>query len=298
MITQIKNFLIHLRLHYQFLLLSGGYLLGGLMSAEMNNQVYWLQFLNVHILLYGGATAFNSWWDKDEGPIGGLRKPPEMKKWMHPVSLLMMFAGFGWALYVNLVYSFVFFVSLVLFWLYSTPAARWKGHPVLSLIAIGISTGFNSVLLGILAAGGVIDSALLMAASGATLILLSLYPVSQVYQTEEDSRRNDRTFAAVYGIKIVRMFFAVSFAAGTVLLSFAIYLNYPLPALLLLTASVLTWVILLKMIFTLQGTHDEYSAVMRAKFSASFSFVLFLVIANAIRHEWIGQTEFLKYFIN
>ena len=297
MLVQIKNFILHLRLHYQFLLLSGGYLLGGLMADQMNTTEYWLQFLNVHVLLYGGATAFNSWWDKDEGPIGGLKNPPEMKPWMRSVSLAMMFLGLIWAFKAGWAYSLVYLVSLVLFWLYSTPVARWKGNPILSLVAIGISTGFNSVLLGVLSAGGAINITLLLSALGAMMVLLSLYPVSQIYQTEEDSRRNDRTFAAVYGLQKVRTFFAVSFITGAILLCSAIYMIYPIPALILLGATIISWFILLKIVLNLNGAKGEYDAVMKVKFLASFLFVVFLMTANAIRYEWIGQTEFLKYFI-
>jgi len=295
--VQLINFILHLRLHYQFLLLSGGFLLGGLMANEMNTLQFWLQFLNVHVLLFGGATAFNSWWDKDEGPIGGLKNPPEMRPWMRTASLGMMFLGLIWAFTVGWIYSLVYLISLILFWLYSTPAARWKGDPILSLFAIAFSTGFNSVLLGALAAGGAIDFILLLSATGASLVLLSLYPVSQIFQTEEDLRRNDRTFAAVFGLQKVRMFFAVSFITGAVLLCSAVYLIYPIPALILLGAAMISWIILMKIILKLKGAKDEYDAVMKMKFLASFSFVVFLIAANAIRYEWIGQTGLLKYFI-
>ena len=38
-------------------------------------------FLSVHILLFGGVTVYNSYWDKDTGPIGGLRAPPPLAPW-------------------------------------------------------------------------------------------------------------------------------------------------------------------------------------------------------------------------
>lgn len=296
MLTEIKNFLVHLRLHYQFFLLSGGYLLGGLMADQMNTLQFWMQFLNVHILLFGGATAYNSWWDKDEGSIGGLKNPPKMKEWMHPVSLMFIVFGWIWSFTLGWMYSSIFLFSLVLFWLYSTPLARWKGHPVLSLIAIAISTGFNSVLLGTLAAGGAIDGAILLGALGASLILLSLYPVSQIYQKEEDHRRGDKTFAAVYGIKAVQIFFTVSFITGSVLLCTALFTMYPKPTLLLFVAVICSWLVLNRMILNLQGLTTEYETVMKAKFLASLSFVIFLIISNAIRYEWIGETILLTYF--
>ncbi len=293
---EIYHFFLHLRLHYQFFLLSGGYLLGGLMAGQMDTGQFWLQFLNVPILLFGGATAYNSYWDKDEGPIGGLRNPPKMTLWMHPVSLLFMFAGWIWAYQVGTVYFLVYGFSLLLFWLYSTPHARWKGNPHLSLVAIALSTGLNSVLLGATAAGGSLSVTLVLAAIGASLVLLSLYPVSQIYQFDEDQKRGDITFAGCYGVMGVKRFYLFSYFFGLLVLSAGLYSFFIIPALLLFIIGLLSGVIIFKIIVTLTGDPVEYKTVMRVKLLASLSFVLFLLIANSIRHEWIGNTALKIYF--
>ncbi len=293
MLRELFHFILHLRLHYQFLLLSGGYLLGGLMAGTMNESQFWIQFLNVHVLLFGGATAYNSYWDKDEGPIGGLKNPPKMTGWMHIASLLMMYAGWIWAWQVGMVYFLVYGVSLIFFWLYSTPFFRWKGKPHLSLVAIAFSTGFNSVLLGSLAAGGAIDSVLILAAAGASFVLLSLYPVSQVYQSDEDGKRGDVTFTAHYGLAMVKRFFLVTFFGGLVLFSSAMSFLYPIPATALVIVGTLSGLVIRQNIVSLTGNESEYDRVMKVKFIASLSFVLFLLASNAIRYEWI-QTEVLK----
>jgi 1,4-dihydroxy-2-naphthoate octaprenyltransferase len=295
MIREIGHFILHLRLHYQFLLLSGGYLLGGLLAGSMDTIQFWTQFMNVHILLFGGATAFNSYWDKDEGPIGGLKHPPKMTNWMHPVSLAFMIAGWVWSLQVSWIYFMIYGVSLILFWLYSTPLARWKGHPVLSLIAISLSTGFNSVLMGTVAAGSEVNLTVLTAAAGASLILLSLYPVSQIYQVDEDKKRGDHTFALTFGISGVKMFYHISYFTGLLLLWYGLYTLYLIPALVLGGVALVSGIFIGKKIVGLSGSKNEYDIVMKLKFAASMSFVLFLFISNMIRHNWI-HSELLKSF--
>ncbi|MCC5940357.1 MAG: UbiA prenyltransferase family protein [Balneolaceae bacterium] len=296
MLKEIKDFLLHLRLHYQFFILSGGYLLGGLIADEMNTTQFWVQFLNVHILLFGGATAYNSYWDKDEGPIGGLKHPPKMTAWMHKVSLLMMFAGWAWAITVNIGYFLVFGVSLLLFWLYSTPHARWKGRPLASMVAIALSTGTNSVLLGFWAAGGLFTPALIAVSAGAALILLSLYPTSQVYQIEEDSKRGDKTFTMRFGLNGVKLFFRFSYLSGLILLTLGFYAIYTVPAIALFITALLSFFILNAFVTRLKGVIREYPIVMKIKFAASLAFVLFLIASNAIRYEWIGDTFLRTYF--
>lgn len=292
MVREIKHFLMHLRLHYQVFILSGGYLLGGFIANQMETAQYWQQFINVHVLLYGGATAFNSYWDKDTGPIGGLKSPPKMTLWMHHMSLLLMMAGAAWAFFTSFLYGCVYTVSMLFFWLYSTPHARWKGHPHLSLVAIGISTGLNSVLLGVLAAGGELSITVLLSSAGAMFILLSLYPVSQIYQTEEDSRRGDHTFAIRYKIGGVKNFFLVTFFTGLVLLCISMFQVYQTTAVVLFITGLCSGFILWKLIFGLKGEQDEYSSVMKIKFFASFSFVLSLLAANFLRYGWLAAPFF------
>jgi len=288
MLKEIANFLLHLRLHYQLLILSGGFILGGYISGEMDATRYWFQFLNVHILLFGGATAYNSWWDKDTGPIGGLKHPPKMSRWMHPVSLLFMFGGLALAVWVGFVFTLVFFISLVLFWLYSTPHYRWKSDPHLSLVAIAISTGFNSVLMGTLAAGGAISVNVVLAAAGASLILLSLYPVSQIFQIEEDKVRYDRTFASTYGVNGIKKFYLVSYIAGSISLSAAILFQNITAGLLLICGISVSGTVIARSILSLVGQPDEYTIVMKMKFFASLSFVCFFLAGNMIRHGWVS----------
>ena len=296
MLREIKHFLIHLRLHYQFFILSGGYLLGGLLADQMQTADYWLQFLNVHLLLFGGATVFNSYWDKDEGPIGGLKRPPKLAHWTRSASIGLMVIGWIWSIPYGWFYSATYAISLLLFWLYSTPLARWKGNPMLSLLAIGVSTGTNSVFLGYLAAGGVLKASVLFGAAGAGLILLSLYPVSQVFQADEDRERGDVTFYVAYGLPVVKSFFFFSYIAGLMLITYAIYIQYMAPAILLFIVGLASFLYILRFVLGLEGKEEEYENVMKIKFLASLSFVLFLLAANAIRYEWLGETLFQNYF--
>ena len=287
-LRRLLHFILHLRLHYQFFILSGGYLLGGYLSDQMYAAQFWIQFFNVHVLLFGGATAYNSWWDKDEGAIGGLKHPPKMEKWMHPASLLFMFTGWVWSIFTGFEYAAVYGTSLLFFWLYSTPHARWKGKPLLSLAAIAVSTGFNSVLLGLWAAGGVFNAAVLLSAVGASTILLSLYPVSQIFQIDEDRNRGDETFTAHYGLESTKKFFVISYLFGLSFLSFGLYLAEGVIGPIIFILGSFSFLIIRRMINPMEGRKAEYKNVMKTKFFASLSFVLFLMAAGTIKHSWFS----------
>tara|TARA_R110000868_G_scaffold37111_13_gene131590 strand:- start:5436 stop:6317 length:882 start_codon:yes stop_codon:yes gene_type:complete len=282
--TQLWHFILHLRLHYQFLILSGGYLLASLFLEQPNWNQFWVQFLNVHVLLFGGATAYNSYWDKDEGAIGGLKSPPKMTKWMWVVSLIMQFIGLAWAWSIGDSYALIYLVSLILFWLYSTPLARWKGKPILSLFVIGISTGTNSFLMGYLSGGG--DSLTAsdgLVALGVACVILSLYPVSQVFQIEEDQKRGDTTFTMKYGLSTIKKFYYGMFLIGATLIASFLYLQEEMVGLIFGGMSILSFLGIGYFVQNLEGKAEEYGAVMKIKFLASFGFVAFILSTLLIK---------------
>ncbi|HLR24872.1 MAG TPA: UbiA family prenyltransferase [Fodinibius sp.] len=292
---QIWHFILHLRLHYQFLILSGAYLMGSLVSEGFYFKDFLIQFLNVHVLLFGGATAYNSFWDKDEGPIGGLSNPPEMAGWMWSVSLGIQAAGFVVAWLAGLIFTGFYTISLLLFWLYSSPLTRWKSHPHKSFAAIGISTGFNPVMMGVIASGGSLDRlSVWIIALGVMLILLSLYPISQVYQMEEDSRRGDRTFALAYGKKGVLIFFKTAFSLGLILTAAALSFNFLRLGILFGAGGVLIALVINHKIAELFSAEEgSYRQVMSIKYGTSLAFVCFLLASLILKY---GELPLFKKY--
>ncbi|GAA5521586.1 UbiA family prenyltransferase [Aliifodinibius salicampi] len=300
--TQIWHFLLHLRLHYQLFILSGPFLLGALLSENFNTGWFLVQFFNIHVLLFGGATAYNSFWDRDKGPIGGLTNPPEMTQWMWFASLLIQMIGLLIALPVGTFFVGIYVLSILLFWLYSSPWTRWKGHPHKSLFAIGISTGFNSVLMGYYATGfGPLYPSVWIAGVGATLILLSLYPISQLYQQEEDRDRGDRTFAISYGRHIVIRFFESTFILGLLLTALAITLRHLRLGLVFGVAGIIIGLLIhreLKKVLVQNKETDEYKSVMQIKYRTSLAFVSFLILALLAKHyDFLHSLPLVEWFM-
>ncbi|MBN2731690.1 MAG: UbiA prenyltransferase family protein [Balneolaceae bacterium] len=289
-LKQAGDFIIHLRWHYQMFILSGGFLLGGYLSPTVDWSPFLVQFLNVHLLLFGGATAYNSFWDKDEGPVGGLKDPPPMHRWMWGASLFLQFIGLMIALPAGLFFVLIYALSIVLFWLYSSPLFRWKGTPLRSLIAIGISTGTNSVLMGYLAAGNhILTSTSLIAAIGVALMVLSLYPVSQLYQLDEDMQRGDQTFSVQFGFAGVIRFFAVAFTSGVVLVALSIgqiqdWLGWTFCMIGIVVGA---WIY--NQFKSLKAEKDDYQTVMRIKYGTSMAFVVFLVLLLILKFYRMGM---------
>jgi 4-hydroxybenzoate polyprenyltransferase len=199
----VKDILIHLRLHFQ-LLLSPVFLWGWLVAGGEGLTVsVALAFIAFHVFLYAGATAFNSYYDRDEGPVGGLERPPPVTAALLPVSLAMKAIGLLVAALVNVTFALIYALFAVLSLAYSQPLVRLKARPWSSLLTVAFGQGVLAFLGAWAAARGSIAAAWslegVLGSLAAALMILGLYPLTQLYQVDEDLARGDRTVAVAWG---------------------------------------------------------------------------------------------------
>jgi 1,4-dihydroxy-2-naphthoate octaprenyltransferase len=189
-----------------------------------------LAFVAFHVFLYGGATAFNSYYDRDVGPVGGLERPPPVVSELLPFSLGVK--AFGWLLaaLVNWAFFLAYGAFLLLSLAYSHPLIRLKGRPMLGLLAVGLGQGVLVFLGAWAASRGEVASAWspagFLGTVSATLLIVGLYPLTQLYQVQEDRARGDRTLAVAWGPGACFVIALVCQAAGGLALLAALYGRY------------------------------------------------------------------------
>jgi 4-hydroxybenzoate polyprenyltransferase len=201
-----RAILLHLRLPFSLFLLPV-FLFAVSQSPASNLGLTVAVFLILHLLLYPASNAYNSYYDKDEGSIGILENPPPVNKTLFWVALtfdglaLLLGAFVGWA-----------FVGYLLIYgliskAYSHDRIRLKKYPVLSWLVVGFFQG-GFTFLGVFQAinqlpvmGVLTDSRVWLAAMLCTLNLLAVYPITQIYQHDEDARRGDLTMSRLLGIR-------------------------------------------------------------------------------------------------
>jgi 1,4-dihydroxy-2-naphthoate octaprenyltransferase len=198
-----RTVLVHLRLHYQLLFLSPLFLFGFLLGGAQPSVRALVGFVSFHVFLYGGVTAYNSFYDRDEGPVGGLRAPPPVVPELLPASLAIKLVGFGLAVWVGFGFASLYALVVALSIAYSHPRFRWKARPLLSLVVVAFGQGAVGFFSGYLCAREPAPLLFawqpLLGAAVASATTVSLYPLTQLYQIQEDRARGDRTFAVVFG---------------------------------------------------------------------------------------------------
>lgn len=218
-LTLIKELLIHLRLHYQ-LLLAPIFLWGYFLAGARPDLDFWLAFVAFHLFLYGGMTAFNSYYDRDEGPVGGLIKPPPVRPELLYFSLIVQSLGMILAALVNLSFLLIYVTLFGLGIAYSLPGIRLKGQALAGLVTVGLGQGVLASLGGWVAAKPnvtLLEAVDWLGILAVTLITAGFYPLTQIYQIDEDRARGDLTFAAWAGPRGT-FFFAITIQGVAILL--------------------------------------------------------------------------------
>ena len=173
----------------------GAALRGAQLGAGIRGLLVWVVCLN------GGTLALNSVFDKDEGDIGYLRAPPAPPHHLLAFSLGLLAVGqvlaFGLPADYRIVYAVCFAMSLA----YSVPPLRFKAVAGVDWVINMWGFGTFTPYAGWAATGRPLDLTHGLVLLGFCPLFASLYPLTQIYQFEEDRRRGDRTLALILGMK-------------------------------------------------------------------------------------------------
>jgi 4-hydroxybenzoate polyprenyltransferase len=185
----------HTLLGYVLAVGVAGALHGEQIGAALLALVIWVVFLN------GGTLAINSVFDKDEGDIGYLNSPPALPRYLLHFSLALLSGGQALAFLLPVGFRIAYAICFLLSVLYSVPPFRFKAVAgvdwVINMWGFGTFTPYAAWA----ATGRPLDL-------GHGLVLLAfcplfagLYPLTQLYQFDEDRRRGDRTLALILGMR-------------------------------------------------------------------------------------------------
>jgi len=189
-------------------------------------------FLALHLFIYPASNGYNSYIDQDEGPIGGLENPPKPSRNLFWAALIFDILGLVIMLLVNWQAFLLVLTYMLASRAYSSPQLRLKGLPWVGFFTVVIFQGavtFAMVYLG----AGKDDISILLEhwplLIGSSLLIAGVYPLTQVYQHEEDAANGDRTISLVLGYKGTFLFSMAMFmvAGGFVFLEFYAFEQLP-----------------------------------------------------------------------
>jgi 1,4-dihydroxy-2-naphthoate octaprenyltransferase len=222
-----RSALAHLRFIFS-LFLFPVYLFALSQTADVPIGKALLVFFIWHFLAFPASNGYNSYFDRDEQSIALLEKPPEVDISLYYFSLFIEVLAFGLSFFISWYFAVAVLVYGIMSKLYSHPATRLKKYPMISFLTVFFFQGafiYWSTYLAFADSGPFEGwtSHVLVAGGICSCLIGASYPLTQVYQHDEDNRRGDRTLSIMLGYRGSFIFSGALFALGLVLTFFYWY---------------------------------------------------------------------------
>ncbi len=281
-----------LRLHFSFFLMPVyWFALSQVVDRSWGRAV--LVFVILHVLVYPASNGYNSYMDRDEGPIGGVAHPLQPTRQLFWVTVVMDLL----ALALGVIIGPWFVAGLAIYILasraYSYRGIRLKKRPFtgwLTVISCQGALVFFMVYQGShrAAAGAVSLQAPVEAMVACSLLLGGFYPLTQIYQHDADRKDGVRTLSMLLGYRGSFIFTGLVYGIAFLLLFHYFLLTYLELKEFLLLATCMLPVIVYFVIWAVKVWRDpaaaNYRNTMRMNLLASLctnaAFIAVLVVGS------------------
>ncbi len=180
-----------------------------------------LVFIILHLFVYPSSNGYNSFMDRDEESIGGLKNPLQPTRQLFYVSIFMDVVAVLLSLLVSTIFAWCIVIYIVCSRLYSYRGVRLKQYPLLGYLTVIINQGsltFFMVYHGCDDNLGTHVSYLPLLA--AAFLIGGFYPITQVYHTIAPMPKIDGvTISMILGVKGTFIFCAFMYSIALSFLS-------------------------------------------------------------------------------
>ena len=175
-------------------------------ALGLQPDIYWphaiLIFLVLHVLVYPASNGYNSFMDRDDGPIGGLKNPLPPTKQLFYTTVVLDFAAVVLGLLVHVYASLALLVYILMSRAYSYRGIRLKKYPVAGYLTVVFFQGAFIFCLVYFASGQQkIAEFPFLPALASSLLIGGFYPLTQIYQHEADRKDGVTTISMLLGVK-------------------------------------------------------------------------------------------------
>jgi len=217
-----KSTVKHLRLPFSFFLMP--VFLFALSQADaVNWQTTIIAFVIMHLLVFPSSNGYNSFQDRDETSIGGLKYPPKVTKNLFYATLFMDIVGVLCGLFVSAYFSLLVLIFVLVSRAYSYRKVRLKKYAVIGFLTVFIFQGafvysMSSAAISTFSFATFFMINNIICMSIASFFIGSIYPLTQIYQHEAD--KNDGVISISYKLGYIGtfLFSSILFSVATIFL--------------------------------------------------------------------------------
>jgi 1,4-dihydroxy-2-naphthoate polyprenyltransferase len=284
-----KSTILHLRFPFSFYLLP--VFLFALSQAHFINWInVIIAFVILHLLIFPSCNGYNSFQDKDESSIGGLKYPPKVTIDLYYTTLLMDVTGILCALLVSIYFSTSILIMVLASRAYSYRKLRLKKYALTGFLTVFIFQGAfvylsSSIAISKFSLEHLFSFSNIICMSIASLFIGSIYPLTQIYQHKADLKDGVESISYKLGFAGTFIFSALLFTTAALLMFYYFNLRHQMAALtlfFLITLPVILWFILwfLKTIKNNFNANYENTMIMTIVTSGCMNLYFLVLILN------------------
>ena len=179
-----------------------------------------LVFFILHFLVYPASNGYNSYMDRDTGSIGGLEKPPMPAPDLLLTTIILDLAAIGLSFLISPLFGVLMPLYIGASKAYSYRGIRLKRFPVLGYLTVIIFQGAFTFWL--VYYGSSEPQSTRMPWQGpliASLLIGGFYPLTQIYQHQQDLADGVKTISYKLGYTGTFTFCAILYALAWVFMA-------------------------------------------------------------------------------
>lgn len=214
-----------LRFHFSFFLMPVYWF-----ALSQVDSIYWqravLIFIILHLLVYPASNGYNSYMDRDNSPIGGLKNPLQPTRQLFFVTVIMDVASVLLSLGISRVFATGIIFYILASRAYSYRKIRLKKFPIAGYLTVIIFQGSVTYFLVYHGSSNNLSMQVpVLAMIASSLLIGGFYPLTQIYQHEEDRKDGVNTISILLGYTGTFIFTGIVYAFAFIVLGWYFYLQ-------------------------------------------------------------------------
>lgn len=198
-----------LRFHFSFFLLPV-FLFACSVVPQLDIARTILVFFILHALVYPASNGYNSYMDRDSSPIGGLKNPMQPTRQLFVVTVILDLAAVLLSMVVSIYFSLGVLIYILVSRAYSYRGIRLKKYPLAGYLSVMIFQGaFTFMICYHGCSSDLLTSIPILPALASSLLIGGFYPLTQIYQHQEDLQDGVKTISYVLGYRGTFIFSAL-----------------------------------------------------------------------------------------
>jgi 1,4-dihydroxy-2-naphthoate octaprenyltransferase len=223
-----KSTVKHLRLPFSFFLMPV-FLFALSQAGTINWQTTIIAFVILHLFIFPSSNGYNSYQDRDETSIGGLKHPPKVTRNLFYATLFLDITGVLCGLFISIYFSLFVLIFVLMSRAYSYRNVRLKKYAIIGFLTVFI---FQGAFVYLMASSAITTFSIenyftfnnIICMCVASFFIGSIYPLTQIYQHEADKKDGVISISYKLGYTGTFVFSAILFSLATIFLFY--YFNF------------------------------------------------------------------------